>query len=193
MKKGFAQEDPDMKKLTVLVMLILLSGCASTWKQAGGRYESSSHNFVVEIPQGWMELDSTDYLLLSKDGPFLQYMFAQRRPADQPFQHSKMRMQKGMTPDEAAKVLLNEISSDESLHGLKVTEQSSVEVGGHQGFRIQFSYENQTGPRIKTVYYGFLDGEWFYNIRYSAAERHYFDKDLETFDKFVRNFRLLRT
>ncbi len=182
-----------MKKLTVLVMLILLAGCASTWKQAGGRYESTSQNFVVEIPQGWMELDSTDYLLISKDGPFLQYMYAKRRHVDQPFEHSKMRMQKGMTPEEAAKVLLNEISSDQSLYGLEVTEQSSVEIGGHQGFRIQFSYENQTGPKIKTIYYGFLDGEWLYNIRYSAAERYYFDKDLETFDKFVRNFRLLRT
>jgi hypothetical protein len=182
-----------MKKLTVLVMLIFLAGCASTWKQAGGRHESSSHNFVVEIPQGWMELNSTDYLLISKDGPFLQYMFAQRRPVDQPFQHGKMRMQKGITPQEAAKVLLDEIGSDQSLYGLEVTEQSSVEIGGRQGFRIQFSYENQTGPRIKTIYYGFLAGEWFYNIRYSAAERYYFDKDLETFDKFVRNFRLLRT
>jgi hypothetical protein len=193
MKNGGPREEPDMKKLAVLVMLIFLAGCASTWKQAGGRYESSSHNFVVEIPQGWMELNSTDYLLISKDGPFLQYMFAQRRQVDQPFQHSKMRMQKGMMPEEAAKVLLNEISSDQSLYGLEVTEQTQVEIDGHQGFKIQFSYENQTGPRIKTIYYGFLDGESFYNIRYSAAERYYFDKDLETFDKFVRNFRLFRT
>ena len=66
-----------MKKLTVFAMLIFLAGCASTWNQAGGRYESSSHNFVVDIPQGWMELNTTDYLLISKDGPFLQYMFAQ--------------------------------------------------------------------------------------------------------------------
>jgi hypothetical protein len=193
MKNGGSQEELDMKKLTVLVILIFLAGCASTWKQAGGRYESSSHNFVVEIPQGWMELNSTDFLLISKDGPFLQYMFAQRRQVNQPFQHSKTKMKKGMMPEEAAKVLLNEITSDQSLYGLEVTEQSQVEIAGHQGFRIQFSNENLTGPRIKTVYYGFLDGEWFYNIRYSAAERYYFDKDLETFDNFVRNFRLLRT
>jgi hypothetical protein len=187
------QEEVDMRKLTVLVMLIFLAACASTWKEAGGRYESPSQNFVVEIPQGWMELNSNDYLLVSKDGPFLQYMFAQRRQVDQPFQHSRMRMERGMTPQEAAKVLLNEINSDQSLFGLEVTEQSWVEIGGHQGFRIQFSYENQTGLRIKTIYYGFLNSEWFYNVRYTAAERYYFDKDLETFDKFVRNFRLLRT
>jgi hypothetical protein len=193
MRNSGPREELDMKKLTVLVMMILLAGCASTWKQAGGRYESSSQNFVVEVPQGWMELNTTDYLLVSKDGPFLQYMFAQRRQVDQPFQHCKMRMQKGMTPEEAAHVLVSEISADQSLYGLEVTEQSRVQIDGHQGFRIQFSYENKTGPRIKTVYYGFLDGEWFYNIRYSAAERYYFDKDLETFNNFVRNFRLLRT
>ncbi len=137
-----------------------------------------------------MELNSTDYLLISKDGPFLQYMFAQRRQMDQPFQHSKIRLQKGMTPEEAAKVLLNEFTSDHSLYGLEVTAQSLVEIGGHQGFRIQFSYENQTGPRIKTIYYGFLDGDSFYNIRYSAAERYYFDKDVEVFFQFVKSFRV---
>ena len=91
-----------MKKRFSWVFLLFMTACAP-WVPAPGPCDPPSNHFSVVLPEKWMKFKTDDYLLVSKDGPFLQFMFAQRRQVDQPFQHCKMRMQRGMTPEEAAK------------------------------------------------------------------------------------------
>ena len=38
------------------------------------------------------------------------------------------------------------------------------------------------------MYYGFLEGEWFFAIRYTAVERYYFQKEVKTFEKMLHTF-----
>jgi hypothetical protein len=38
-----------------------------------------------------------------------------------------------------------------------------------------------------------IQGERFYGIRYSAPQRHYFDKDLKIFETVLRSFKLNKT
>ena len=52
------------------------------------------------------------------------------------------------------------------------------------------TYKTKDDLKVRVVYCGVLDGEWFYGIRYSAAQRHYFDKDLKTFEMVLRSFKL---
>ena len=180
-----------MKKLLVIV-LILLSACAAPWIESGGTYRALSHNFYVDIPQGWMRLNTERYLLISREGPFLQYVLIQDRPVDRPFRHTKKKLLKDMLPEEAAQVVIDEIVSDQTVVNLEVTENVPTEINGHDGFRLAFTYRNKDGLTFKTIYYGFIKGEKLYSIRYTAAKRYYFEKDIQAFETLLSSFRLIK-
>lgn len=176
-----------MKKLLLLFLLFHISACAP-WIQGRGLYQSPTHTFTVNIPQDWMRLKANKHLLMSRDGPFLQYILVQERPIDRPFKHTKKKIQRGMLPQEAAGVILDEMSSDRAVFNLSVIGNSPATVDGHEGFRIVFTYSSSEGLEFKTIYYGLIIGETFYSIRYNAAERHYFQKELETFQQVLASF-----
>jgi hypothetical protein len=177
-----------MKKL-LFILLFLIPACAP-WVKAGGPYQSSSQHFSVDIPQGWMRLVSDRYLLISGDGPFLQYVLIQDRHVDRPFRHTKKKIKKEMLPQEAAEVILDEIISDQSVLNFEMLENIPAVIDKHDGFRVVFSYKNRDGLKLKTIYYGFLNDGRFYSIRYTAVKRYYFEKDIETFRKVLDSFTL---
>ncbi len=178
-----------MKKF-FLIFLLFIPACAP-WIKTGGSYESLPHNFYVNIPQGWMMLDTDRYLLISGDGPFLQYVLIQDRPIDRPFRNTKKKFNRLMLPQEAADVIIDEITSDQSVLNFEIIENAPTRINGHDGFRLVFTYKNRDGLKLKTIYHGFLAGESFYNIRYTAVNRYYFEKDIEAFRKVLESFRLI--
>ena len=177
-----------MKK-ALLIFFVFIPACAP-WTKVGGLYEPASHNFSVNIPQGWMKLNTERYLFITRDGPFLQYMLIQERPIDKAFQNTKKRIKRGMLPQEAAEVIIDEIISDQLVLHFEVIENNPAIIDRYDGFRIVFTYKNRDGLRFQTIYCGFIVGEWFYSIRYTAAQRDYFEKDIETFHKVLDSFRL---
>jgi len=44
---------------------------------------------------------------------------------------------------------------------------------------------------IKTIYYGVVFPHMFFNMRFSAAQRHYFDKELPSFNKVLNSLRFV--
>jgi hypothetical protein len=137
-----------------------------------------------------MKLNSDRYLLISKDGPFLQYVLIQERPMDRPFKHTRKTFRKGMLPQEAAEVIIDEIVSDPLVLNFQVIENIPAAINGYNGFRVVYTYKDQDGLKLQTIYYGFIEGEYFYNIRYTAAKRYYFDKDVGAFAQVLNSFRL---
>ena len=176
-----------IKRCLLLLLLFFITACAP-WMRGTGLYESPKHSFTLDIPQKWMRLNIDKYLLISRDGPFLQYVLVQERHIDQPFRHTKKRFQRGMLPQEAAEVILDEISSDQSVFNFSVIENIPATINRYEGFRIVFKYRNKDGLGFKTIYYGVIMGERFYSIRYNAAERYYFEKDLKTFERVLNSF-----
>jgi hypothetical protein len=172
-----------MKKF-LLIFLLFIPACAP-WVKTGGSYESLPHNFYVNIPQGWMMLDTDRYLLI------LQYVLIQDRPLDRPFRNTKKKFNRRMLPQEAADVIIDEITSDQSVLNFEIIENVPTRIHGHDGFRVVFTYKNRDGLKLKTIYHGFLAGESFYNIRYTAVNRYYFEKDIEAFRKVLESFRLI--
>jgi len=98
----------------ILLIALLLTACAP-WAQVGGPYLSSSSHFSIVLPQKWMMLKTSEYLLISKDGPFLQYILVQERHKSKPFEHTRKVLADAMLPQEAAQVIVDELSSDRSL------------------------------------------------------------------------------
>lgn len=177
------------KILLSILAFLVLSGCAQ-WVRTGGPYVSQTRNIKVVLPEGWMRLNTDEFIYLTRDGSLLQNILIEAFQVDETLKHTKKKLRRGMLPIEASEVIIDNIGSDQNITALKVKENKSARLNGRQGFRAVLEYKNQDGLRIKTVYYGIMQGEWFYGIRYTAPERHYFDKDIKTFEKVVGSIKL---
>jgi hypothetical protein len=164
-----------------------MAACAP-WVPTAGPYDPPSCHFSVNLPEKWMKFKTDDYLLISKDGPFLQYVLIQERQMDQPFGHTSKILNRSMLPQEAAQVIIDEISADRGISDFKVVENQPVRVNGLDGFKLLFTHKNRDGLLFRTQYYGFLSGVRFYAIRYNAPQRYYFDKDIQTFESILSSF-----
>jgi hypothetical protein len=178
-----------MKRLLCLIFLFMAS-CASLGQPGNPSQSSSSCNFTLEFPKEWRKVTTGKYLMMTRDGAFSQYILVQQRHLDRPFSHTKKKIDKDMLPQEAAQVILDEMTSDRAVLNLQVLENLPAAVNGYNGFRLVFTYQLKGAHKFKTLYYGFLQGEWFYSLRYNAADGRYSDKDVETFRQVLESFKI---
>jgi hypothetical protein len=180
-----------MKKVIWLILLLGASGfmaCAHT----GGVTQPASYDFTIDIPEGWRKIDNNRYLFLTKESPFLQYVMVQNRPIGMMFRHTKKKIQKEMMPEEAAQIIIDEIASDQNILNFSVLANGPADIQGHHGFRILFAYNDPEGSRFKTLYYGFIKEDTFFNLRYTAAEQSHFQQDVGTFHRMLNSFQVVR-
>ena len=181
-----------MKKiLTLLISLILFASCASV-AQKRSLQDLSNNVFSVDIPQGWWKPKHVDKYLITKDGVFLQYVLIQQRPIDRPYRNTKKKLNKAMLPQEAAGVIIDEIASDRRIFNFNVIENAPAIIDEREGFKILFTYNDKRGSVFKTIYYGFISGDSFYNLRYNAAMRYYFEKDIADFEQILSSFKVVK-
>lgn len=181
-----------MKKLLALfIAMCLIIGCA------GSAYKRSLEDlpkgdFSVEIPGGWWKPQHVNKYLITKEDPFLQYVYIKQRPLDRPFTKTQKKLRKGMLPLESAKIILDELAADRNIMNFNILENTPATIDGHAGFKILFSYRDKKGSEYKTLYYGFISGDSYFNLRYTAAARHYYDKDLADFKSMLFSFKLVK-
>jgi hypothetical protein len=178
------------KLLLILAVAALTAVACGPWLRTGGPYSSTYLDFSVQLPDGWMRRNINDHLFLTRDGGLLQNILIERVNVADDLTHTKKKFARGMLAQEAAQVLLDNFRSDEQKQNFKVLSNAPARVDGHHGFKAVFTYRNEDGLPLKSVYYGFLEGEWFYGIRYTAAQRYYYKKDLKTFEAVVKSFHL---
>jgi hypothetical protein len=172
-----------MRKSFIVFCLVLLAGCASN-------PSSCPQNFSAQAPEKWHQVNTPDFYLLTKDGPYSQYILVQQRPIDKPFLHTSKKLFMGMAARDVAAVFLEEIANDEEVHNFHVMENQLTRINQHEAFRLVFTYEDKDSRQFKTFMYGFLDGNWFYSLRYNADSSFYCNQDIEEFNRFVQSFRV---
>jgi len=181
-----------MKKLLLLLIsLALIFGCASAANKRSLK-DLPKSDFSVEIPAGWWKPQYVNKYLITKDGPFLQYVLIQQRPIDRSFKNTKKKLRKRMLPLESAGIIIDEIASDRNIMNFKVLENTPTLVDGHAGFKILFTYKDKKGSMFKTLYYGFISDNTFFSLRYNAAMRQYYDKDIADFKQILNSFKLVK-
>ena len=177
-----------------LAAALTFGGCVTVpWHPTSGPYTSESDHFAVDLPKGWMRLNSEHDLLITRDGLLLQHVLIERGRVDQPLKNTKKVITRDMQPQALAEVILDNIMSSERTLDVKVKENRPVQIGRQRGFRLVYSHRDKNGLRSRTVLLGFLNGADFYLLRYTAAERYYFAKDLSTFEQMVASFKLVRS
>ena len=180
-----------MKKLMPLLFcLLFIFSCVSA-AQERSLEKLPDAGFAVEIPDGWWKPEYTNKFLLTRDGPYLQYVLIQQRPLNKAFRYTKKKIRKGMLPQEAAGIIIDELASDRYLMNFEVIENTPATVDGHAGFKILFTYKDKKGSQFKTLYYGFVSADSFYNLRFCAAAPQYFEKDIASFDRIINSFKLV--
>lgn len=180
-----------MRKFLLLVLFVFISSCAP-WVQVGGLYESNEDNFAVELPNGWMKLRQSNELLITRDGILLQTITIKRLDVKHEFKNTKKKLIEDMLPEEVSKVVLDDISSNSEVAGFEIIESGPAKIGGMSGFKSVFKYNTKGGLKYKSIYVGFMDGPIFYGLQYIAAQRYYFDKDTNTFDRVANSFNIIK-
>ena len=179
-----------MRKL--ICMFLFLSTVCACGGQLGGPSESSSPNFSIVLPEGWRKLNTPQYLMITREGALSQYILVQQRRIDKPFRHTEKKFNKDMLPQQAAEVIVDEISLDSRVLNFRLIECVRTQVNKYSGFRIVFTYKEKGGLNFKTVFYGLLVGDWFYSLRYSVDEKKYSDEDIKAFQKILDSFKIVK-
>jgi hypothetical protein len=159
----------------------------------GGNYENPAQNFKAEFPQGWRKFNlSKDDVLITKDGLSLQFIRISRSPIDKKLQHTEKKFTKGMLPQEAAELVIQNFRSNSDIMNQLVLVNNPAEIGGYPGFNIVVTFQTKQGLTKQSNVYGFLTGDSYYEILYQAPKRYYFTKDESDFEKVKDTFKLLR-
>ncbi|MGD9366819.1 MAG: hypothetical protein PVH87_14050 [Desulfobacteraceae bacterium] len=177
-------------QIFVLALTLLVHGCAAIWEPAPN--ELAARSWSLKPPEGWMRLTTPTYEMLSRDGPYLQYIFIQEQPLQQGLRNSRQKIGPSMLPHEAAAVIIDTLKSDTRIRNFHLLKNSPATLGGKMGFRLIYTYTDDQGVQIKCDYYGVILPKTFFNIRYTAAQRHYFDKDADRFQQTLGSLRFKR-
>lgn len=137
-----------------------------------------------------MRINTVKHLLATRDGLLLQNIVIDRFDVEKPLEHTKKKITMEMLPQEAADVVIDNIRSDPGVLNFQMLESVPVSIDDRSGFKILFSYQNQDGLEFKSIYCGFVAGTWLYVLRYTAPSRHYFHKDVGTFETVLNSFRI---
>jgi hypothetical protein len=168
-----------------VILAALLASCA----HAGG--SKPTYTFNAAVPEGWRTIATEEPMLfMTREGGYKQFVLIRERPLSEPFQFTKKTMRPDMMPEEAAEIIINEILHDPNIRNFSVTENIPARIDGRRGFRLAFVYTDLDGYIFKTIYYGFINGGTFYNIRYGASQDDYFKNDLKTFEGVLASFKL---
>src|SRR3990170_99189 len=161
-------------KRFIIISLLLLTSCVpapAVWVQEKGQQTMAPLNFSVQIPEGWVKMNKGEFLLITRDGMLLQTISIDRMAINSPLKYTKKKLEKGMLPQEVAAIIIDNITSSQ-IQNYELKENTPATLDGQEGFKIIYSYKSSDGVKQKAALYGFLYGEWFYEIRYRATERY---------------------
>ncbi len=174
--------------IPVIFILVGVLACAHT----DGLTKPSSYSFTIDIPEGWRKIDNNRYLFVTKENPFLQYILVQNRPIGRSFRNTKKKIQMGMLPEEAAQIIVDELVSDQNLANLRILANTPATIQGYEGFQILYTYNDSEGRTYKTLYYGFIKEDTFFNLRFNAADQIYFQRDINDFRRVLNSLQVIK-
>lgn len=174
-----------IKRIGCLFLILFLSGCAR-WVLVGGRHISASHEFEVELPDGWRKDNrARDALQLTRDGFTLQRISITRKAVDETTFPEHLQAQK------LANLITEVIRLSPFMTNQQILETADVVVSGRSAFKVIYTFKTNRGLPMKGASYGVVADKYYYFLIYVAPARHYFEKDLSTFENIKNSFRIL--
>ena len=172
-----------------LAAALLSTACAGPWQKVPNRIEEKA--WSIRAPKGWMRLSLPDSEMLSKNGPYLEYILIQSRPVTEKFRYTRQNLTTDMLPHEAAQLIIDNLRSDPLIRGFRLLSSEPAILAGEPGFKLTFTYRDKNDVEAQTVYYGVVLPDMFFNLRYTAARRYYFAQELSTFSSVLDSLQFL--
>ena len=199
------------KTLTLLMFVVLLSGCQQAYWTMTDDMNSvvTSKSFKFVVPEGWVrttqaatweyvEVDgenqpvAMEQMSTTRDGTELHAIVITRRFPGTAFPSIKKKMNANMLPPEVSDLYVSELRKRSGLERLKVLSSKPATVGGKPAFKLEMQYKNDDGLRIKILSFGFVDKTGFYTINYRAPYLYYYKRDYKRFVSLVHSFKQLK-
>ena len=188
-----------MRRFALVLMLsFAVSGCATAWTPLEEGQQAPDASYKIEFPKGWLKFDSTmtkrmidpldKGVTITREGTMLQNIKVGFMELEQAFPNTKKTLNEKMLPQEAAEVVADNFRMAEGVLEFNVLENVPADVGGHPGFKILLEYKIDSRLWLRRMFYGTILNNRFYFLQYHAPRRHYFERDLETFQKVVDSF-----
>jgi len=171
-----------------MAAMVVLTACAGPWQPIQG--DLTSPQWSITAPEGWMHLSNPESEMLTKNGPYLEYIMVQSRPLAKGFRFTKRLLDPGMLPHEAAQLIIDNLRSDPRFRGFQLLISEPAVAANRSGFKLTYKYLDKYGVTMKTIYYGVLLPDRYFNIRYTAAQRYYFEQELPAFKKVLGSLQL---
>jgi len=182
----------------VLILSFTVSGCATVWSPLEEGQQSPDASYKIEFPKDWLKLDATMSkrmpdpmergVTITREGTMLQSIRVGFMDLEQVFPNTKKTLNEKMLPQEAAEVVADNFRMAEGVLDFKIIENVPAEVGGHPGFKILLDYKMDNRLWLRRMLYGTILNDHFYYLHYHAPRRHYFERDLNTFQNMVDSF-----
>jgi hypothetical protein len=74
----------------------------------------------------------------------------------------------------------------------RVLDNTPATIKGYEGFKILYTYSDSEGQTYKTLYYGFLKEDTFFNLRFTAEGQIIFQRDISDFRSILNTFQIFK-
>jgi len=197
-----------MKKITILLAVLLLSGCSTWTKVSQPRIDSEKKSFSIAAPNDWLRAShlntnlsvqdekgksksvDVDRIILTRDGLSLQSIEVARLPGNDAFPSIGKAASNKIIASELANLFLANMKKGEGLTNLEVLKISPDKIAGNDGFRLHVRFKNSRGLTFERLIFGFANNENFYHLSYQAPRIHYFNNYVTAFMDVLNSFEL---
>lgn len=179
-----------LKKLVVIAMVGVLSGCAVWTRVDTANQEGPDNKYSVQAPLGWVRFSAAqDGILITRDGIAIQHIFIAQQKDEDFFKHTKVKLPKNVPPSDLAQLILAEMRSDPELANLQIKEIVPYPIGGQTGFKAHLQYRNERGALFDRIVIGAAKDNLLTLMRYHGLNTHYFARDVDTFYSVAKSFK----
>lgn len=184
-----------LTRLSLIMLVILLSGCAQFTLQKPGKVTVVG-NMTVEVGKEWSRLATDNYERWTVDGLGLQELIFNGEIEDGDAilkgddKEKLPKYKSGMTPIEVAEAIQAALAIRE-FRKFRILKLRPFRLGGKDGFRFEFSHTNKEGLDLRGFVAGAVREKKLSLIIYVGARLHYHDKHKDEAEHIVKSVQFL--
>ncbi len=171
--------------------LLLTAGCVGPiWVTEQAPQTAAKIGVTADLPAGWARYTPDQDLLMTRDGFILETIRVSRSAYGSKIEHTDRTITKGLDEQEAAQIVIDSYSADQSKHNLSVVDNKPVTIDGRPGFAIEVTYKTPEGlPLRETLYVALVDDSYVL-ARFIAPDRHYHELHRGAFETVVQSLKI---
>ena len=183
------------RAVALLAGLAFAAPSLAAWKVAadGTPFVHAGSGYSIQYPAGWrwIKMPFGGETIASVDGPGIQMISVDFRKHKKAFRALNQDSTPEMAPQELAEKIIAEATQARSLQNVEVLSDEPTTLAGRPGFRVLFTYRTPVDAgslRYREIVTGTNSPQGIFIVSYRAPVLHYFDRDVQTFEKSLATF-----